>query len=117
MEAVMTQEWRNQGQSVLTWRDNKRRKMAFSVCGYISLRSLRNLELMSDLRTNSYMSPEVIRGMGYGFSCDWWSLGVIGELQEHLSVYYLRLTRGKSTQRLYQLSNVFTAIHRSSATP
>ncbi|EGO25398.1 hypothetical protein SERLADRAFT_448374 [Serpula lacrymans var. lacrymans S7.9] len=27
--------------------------------------------------TNSYMSPEVIRGHGYSFSCDWWSLGVI----------------------------------------
>ncbi|KAI6046027.1 kinase-like domain-containing protein [Pisolithus marmoratus] len=27
--------------------------------------------------TNSYMSPEVIRGNGYSFSCDWWSLGVI----------------------------------------
>jgi protein-serine/threonine kinase len=36
MEAVMTQEWRNQGQGVLTWRDNKRRKMAFSVCGYVT---------------------------------------------------------------------------------
>lgn len=46
---------------------------------------------MSDLRTNSYMSPEVIRGMGYGFSCDWWSLGVIGKFQEHLLVYYLRM--------------------------
>ncbi|GHJ85462.1 hypothetical protein NliqN6_1864 [Naganishia liquefaciens] len=60
IEAVLTQEWRNRGQGILSWRDNKRRKMAFSVCG-----------------TNSYMSPEVIRGMGYGFSCDWWSLGVI----------------------------------------
>lgn len=35
MEAVMTQEWRKNGQGVLTWRDNKRRRMAFSVCGYI----------------------------------------------------------------------------------
>lgn len=25
------------------------------------------------------MSPEVIRGAGYSFSCDWWSVGVIGE--------------------------------------
>jgi protein-serine/threonine kinase len=23
------------------------------------------------------VSPEVIRGHGYSFSCDWWSLGVI----------------------------------------
>ena len=23
------------------------------------------------------MSPEVIRGLGYTYSCDWWSLGVI----------------------------------------
>jgi serine/threonine protein kinase len=34
MEAVMTQQWRDKGQGVLTWRDNKRRRMAFSVCGY-----------------------------------------------------------------------------------
>jgi serine/threonine protein kinase len=45
---------------VFTWREKNRKKLAYSVCG-----------------TNSYMSPEVIRGQGYTFSCDWWSLGVI----------------------------------------
>ncbi|KAK7005676.1 kinase-like protein [Favolaschia claudopus] len=45
---------------VFTWREKNRRKLAYSVCG-----------------TNSYMSPEVIRGHGYSYSCDWWSLGVI----------------------------------------
>ncbi|KAH7909038.1 kinase-like domain-containing protein [Hygrophoropsis aurantiaca] len=45
---------------IFTWREKNRRKLAYSVCG-----------------TNSYMSPEVIRGHGYSFSCDWWSLGVI----------------------------------------
>ncbi|KZT08324.1 kinase-like protein [Laetiporus sulphureus 93-53] len=45
---------------IFTWRERNRRKLAYSVCG-----------------TNSYMSPEVIRGHGYTFSCDWWSLGVI----------------------------------------
>jgi len=45
---------------VFTWREKNGRKLAYSVCG-----------------TNSYMSPEVIRGHGYTFSCDWWSLGVI----------------------------------------
>ncbi|EJD52588.1 kinase-like protein [Auricularia subglabra TFB-10046 SS5] len=45
---------------VFTWREKNRKKLAYSVCG-----------------TNSYMSPEVIRGHGYTFSCDWWSLGVI----------------------------------------
>ncbi|KAG9088617.1 hypothetical protein FRC06_001947 [Ceratobasidium sp. 370] len=48
------------GEGVFTWRERNRKKLAYSVCG-----------------TNSYMSPEVIRGQGYSFSCDWWSLGVI----------------------------------------
>ncbi|KAI0675335.1 kinase-like protein [Trametes maxima] len=50
------------GQSgVFTWREKHRRKVSHAaLCG-----------------TNSYMSPEVIRGHGYTFSCDWWSLGVI----------------------------------------
>ncbi|KAJ4483193.1 kinase-like domain-containing protein [Lentinula aciculospora] len=47
-------------EGVFTWREKNRRKLAYSVCG-----------------TNSYMSPEVIRGHGYSYSCDWWSLGVI----------------------------------------
>lgn len=45
---------------LLTIRDKYRKKLAYSVVG-----------------TNSYMSPEVIRGTGYDQSCDWWSLGVI----------------------------------------
>ncbi|KAF5325825.1 hypothetical protein D9611_000036 [Ephemerocybe angulata] len=45
---------------IFTWREKNKRKLAYSVCG-----------------TNSYMSPEVIRGHGYTYSCDWWSLGVI----------------------------------------
>lgn len=45
---------------VFTWRDKNRKKLAYSVCG-----------------TNSYMSPEVIRGQGYSMTCDWWSVGVI----------------------------------------
>ncbi|KAF9517664.1 hypothetical protein BS47DRAFT_1371293 [Hydnum rufescens UP504] len=44
---------------IFTWREKNRRKV-YTFCG-----------------TNSYMSPEVIRGHGYTFSCDWWSLGVI----------------------------------------
>ncbi|KAJ1305684.1 hypothetical protein OPQ81_010422 [Rhizoctonia solani] len=48
------------GERIFTWREKNRKKLAYSVCG-----------------TNSYMSPEVIRGQGYSFSCDWWSLGVI----------------------------------------
>ncbi|PFH53787.1 hypothetical protein AMATHDRAFT_187183 [Amanita thiersii Skay4041] len=45
---------------IFTWREKNKRKLAYSICG-----------------TNSYMSPEVIRGHGYSYSCDWWSLGVI----------------------------------------
>ncbi|GAA5867355.1 hypothetical protein JCM1840_002105 [Sporobolomyces johnsonii] len=46
--------------SLLGWRDQNRRRMAFSVVG-----------------TNNYMAVEVLRGTGYSQSCDWWSLGVI----------------------------------------
>ncbi|KAK4684758.1 hypothetical protein P7C73_g5406, partial [Tremellales sp. Uapishka_1] len=60
VERIMGKAWLEEGNGVLTWRDKNRKKLAYSVCG-----------------TNSYMAPEVIRGMGYGFSCDWWSLGVI----------------------------------------
>ncbi|WVQ95741.1 hypothetical protein IAU59_002840 [Kwoniella sp. CBS 9459] len=60
VERIMGKEWMDQGKGILTWREGNRKKLAYSVCG-----------------TNSYMAPEVIRGQGYGFSCDWWSLGII----------------------------------------
>jgi len=45
---------------LLTIRDRKRKKMAYSVVG-----------------TNNYMAPEVLKSGGYDRACDWWSLGVI----------------------------------------
>ncbi|ORY77399.1 kinase-like domain-containing protein, partial [Protomyces lactucae-debilis] len=44
----------------MSWRNDHRRHLAYSCVG-----------------TNSYMSPEVITGEGYSWSCDWWSLGII----------------------------------------
>lgn len=35
VEAVMGKDWLQRGQGMLTWRDNKRRKLAMSVCGYV----------------------------------------------------------------------------------
>jgi len=57
LDALMGGDGRS---GIFTWREKNRRKLAYSVCG-----------------TNSYMAPEVIRGQGYSYSCDWWSLGVI----------------------------------------
>lgn len=58
VEKIMGGEQGREG--IFTWRERNRKKLAYSICG-----------------TNSYMSPEVIRGQGYGYSCDYWSLGVI----------------------------------------
>jgi len=57
LDALMGGDGRS---GIFTWREKNCRKLAYSVCG-----------------TNSYMAPEVIRGQGYSYSCDWWSLGVI----------------------------------------
>ncbi|KAF9244946.1 kinase-like domain-containing protein [Melanogaster broomeanus] len=79
---------------IFTWREKNRRKVRggsvvpFPLCCIGPLRFPRAAAsvlrtgvdasiLTRRCGTNSYMSPEVIRGNGYSFSCDWWSLGVI----------------------------------------
>jgi serine/threonine protein kinase len=27
--------------------------------------------------TTEYLAPEILKGKGYGFSCDWWCLGCL----------------------------------------
>ena len=50
-------EWTDK---ILDTRENKRRTMAYSTVG-----------------TVGYMAVEVLRGQGYSFGCDWWSLGIV----------------------------------------
>jgi len=43
-----------------TWRKSNRRVLAYSTVG-----------------TPDYIAPEIFTGQGYGFECDWWSVGAI----------------------------------------
>lgn len=52
VERIMGKEWLEQGRGVLTWRDKNRKKLAYSVCGYVVSMTSR-MRLTG--RTNSYM--------------------------------------------------------------
>ncbi|KAI0092944.1 kinase-like protein [Irpex rosettiformis] len=58
---------------IFTWREKNSRKCMEAASSGIDI----NPPALRSCGTNSYMSPEVIRGHGYSYSCDWWSLGVI----------------------------------------
>ncbi|CEQ42499.1 SPOSA6832_04317 [Sporobolomyces salmonicolor] len=57
--------------SLLGWRDQNRRRMAFSVVGVSSI------QVDGGRVARVMRAVEVLRGTGYSQSCDWWSLGVI----------------------------------------
>ncbi|EJT97277.1 kinase-like protein [Dacryopinax primogenitus] len=78
VENIMGGEQGREG--IFTWRERNRKKVRSLLCG-----------------TNSYMSPEVIRGQGYGYSCDYWSLGVI--MYECLFGYPPFISRSRHTTR------------------
>jgi serine/threonine protein kinase len=43
----------------------------------LTVRSFAWSKKLRDAKLNLLVAPEVIRGQGYSYSCDWWSLGVI----------------------------------------
>ncbi|PPQ62918.1 hypothetical protein CVT24_006158 [Panaeolus cyanescens] len=67
---------------IFTWRERHRRKVQF-VCHFFRMwnqfvQQVSFPFITISLRPNVFpVSPEVIRGHGYSYSCDWWSLGVI----------------------------------------
>jgi hypothetical protein len=47
------------------------------VAQILIVRAFARNEKLRDAELNFSVAPEVIRGQGYSYSCDWWSLGVI----------------------------------------
>lgn len=39
VERIMGKEWLEEGKGVLTWRDKNRKRLAYSICGYVMIKS------------------------------------------------------------------------------
>lgn len=86
----------------LSWRNSSksRRKMAYTICG-----------------TNSYMAPEVIRGQGYGFSADWWGLGIIVYEALYGTVPFVGSSRQAARQKILDWKNSLVFAKTSRISP
>ena len=63
-------------------RDIKPHNIMINSKGYIKLIDFGTSKIMNDftstvIGTPHYMSPEILNGRGYSFSCDYWSIGIV----------------------------------------
>ena len=67
----------------IVYRDLKPENLVFDGRGYLKLidfglaKAIGDSHTLTLCGTPDYMSPEVLHGGGYGFSVDWWALGVL----------------------------------------
>ena len=70
----------------IVYRDLKPENIMLGEDGYLTLidfGTAKKLTIENRYKTNTvigtphYMAPEIISGKGYGFSSDWWSLGIL----------------------------------------
>ena len=86
-------------------RDIKPSNIMINEKGYIKLIDFGTSKIINDytstlIGTPHYMSPEILSGRGYSFSCDYWSIGIVS-----YEIYYKQLPFGNKANDVMEIYN------------